>query len=65
MFTKHGESGECTPCNSNSEFYDQTSTTYAENIGQIMCTPHKTGCDPGFGFAIGSSHADATCTECK
>ena len=53
---EHGDTGSCTLCDSSFEFYNQTSTTHKENIGQVQCFPHKTECEPGYGFTIGSSH---------
>lgn len=54
---KYGETGECKACDESTEFYDQISQTYAENVGNITCYSHTTGCQPGYGFKIGASHA--------
>ena len=53
---KYGDVGECSSCDPLSEFYGQISETHAENVGNITCYSHKTGCQPGFGFKIGASH---------
>ena len=56
-YRKHGDAGDCTLCDSNIEFYNRTSVTYAENIGAITCYKHQAGCNRGYGFKIGSSHS--------
>ena len=54
---KHGETGSCSSCDQSIEFHDKASKTYPENVVNITCYSHKTGCQPGYGFKIGASHA--------
>ena len=68
MFQKYqefGTSGDCRLCDGTFEFYNQSSTTIAENIGNVVCYKQSHVCDPGWGVSPGSSNTDTSCNVCE